>query len=252
VVTGTYAEGGAISYVFYIEYDAEGDWVIQKRDGNANGSYEENWTAEYSDDRTQMAEGYDDDDGDTVVDEQYLFTYRPDGQVATSSWDTDADGEYEAVNTYSYDDTGRVIGREYDYGPDGTPDGAETWTWTETDGGLSSRDEWDYPLDGVVDYVVVETYDAVPVEGSPFGQKIGREVDTDGDGVSEYVYVYEYDADGFQWATSFVGYEAGVFSFSYRVESTFDAWGRWERSEFVYDDANSSYDYNVTDEYSCW
>jgi hypothetical protein len=122
--------------------------------------------------------------------------------------------------TYSYDDADRVIGREYD--------------------------------DGVVDYVVVETYNAIPVEGSPVGQKVGREVDSDGDGVNEYVYAYEYDADGLQWAYDLVVYDAGEFSYSYRVESTFDAWGRLERSELVYDDANSAYDYNMTDEYSCW
>jgi hypothetical protein len=67
LVTGTYAEGDVVSYVFYIEYDAEGDWAIQKKDGNANGSYEENWSAEYTDDRTQMSYDYDDDDGDTTV-----------------------------------------------------------------------------------------------------------------------------------------------------------------------------------------
>ena len=252
LVTGASAADGTVWYTYDIEYDAQGDAVIQKKDGNADGSYEENWTYEYNADRTQMTLSYDDDDRNTVVDQRELHTYRSDGNLEMASLDLNADGTYDTRDTYSYDDANRVIRRDDDDGLDGMVEAVFTWIWSETDDGLVSRGAWDDGLDGVIEYIAVETFNAVFVEGSPVGQKIGREVDSDGDGVNEYVYTYEYDSDGLQWAYHVASYDAGVFSLSLRSESVFDAWGRWASSEMVYDDAHSDYDYNITDEYSCW
>jgi hypothetical protein len=177
------------------------------RDFDDNGTYEDDWTATWTDEDTQWltfsqtykAEGYEEvyagtrtyeKDGSSsslytytydvllsaVFETFYLYerTYDEAGNTLTYDRDEDGDGVVDYHYESTYDENGNALTLDLDEDADGTFD----YRWVQTfdeDGNLLTYD-LDEDADGVVDYHLEVTYDEA-------GNQLTYDVDEDADGV---------------------------------------------------------------------